>query len=257
MVNHPRHSSKLSAPRKALIYLGTSISVAGMIIFFAGFFSFGLGFIELIQLDRTGSIAQQNRISDDIFARMVATTLPRFFVGMAMVGAGTALAKVGKRGLLGLTDDDTSDRFGGFYVEQYINEGGTMNEDRSVHIQASSGGNVVYAGQDISGTVTTTIQHLQHSQHPNAQQLASLLSQLQQAIEADPALTGEDKADALEQVKVLAEVGNHPQEKAAQKLARNAIRILQGTAAALPTATEFLNACSTLLPSIYQLLALL
>lgn len=83
-----------------------------------------------------------------------------------------------------------------------------------------------------------------------------LLSQLQQVIETESALTVEDKVDALEQVRVLAEASKNPQEPVTQKLARNAIKILRGTAAMLPTATDFLNACTKLLPSISQLLGL-
>jgi len=131
-----------------------------------------------------------------------------------------------------------------------------MSENHSINIQATSGSNVVYAGNNISGTVTTTINQLHQSHEPNAMQLMELLRQLQQAIESESSLSVEDKADALEQVKVLAEAGQNPRENATQKVARNAIKILRGTVAALPPAAEILKACNTLLPTIAQLLGL-
>lgn len=271
----------MSASRKVLIYLGTAISTAGTIVFFSGFVSFAKGFMELSrprerperprsslgqsfeerqrQSEQWRSqIEEESYRAEQIFSQIWTTSLPRFGVGFVLMGTGSAMTSVGKKGVLGLSEDGPTHHGIGFYVEQYFNAGGTMNnEERSIHIQASSGSNVVYAGQDISGTLTTTIQQLQQSQEPNAQQLMTLLIQLQQVIEAESALTIEDKADALEQVRVLAEASKHPEEQTTQKLARNAIKILRGTAAMLPTATDFLNACTTLLPSISQLLGLI
>jgi len=267
----PNHSSPIAlkqpipASRKVVIYLGTAISIAGLIIFFSGFFTFGKGFIEFIKPGEHPSmedpqwwnkIEAQGRRKEQIFFQMVAATLPRAFSGMALMITGDIITAVGKKGITRLAEEESKQPNFGFYVEKYFNEGGTMSENHSINIQATSGSNVVYAGNNISGTVTTTINQLHQSHEPNAMQLMELLRQLQQAIESESSLSVEDKADALEQVKVLAEAGQNPRENATQKVARNAIKILRGTVAALPPAAEILKACNTLLPTIAQLLGL-
>jgi hypothetical protein len=76
-----------------------------------------------------------------------------------------------------------------------------------------------------------------------------LLTQLQAAIETDTNLTQEDKAEALEQVKALAEAGQNPQEGAMQKAAKTAMKILKGTVTGLPSAAALVEACNKLLRS--------
>ncbi|HEY9650985.1 MAG TPA: hypothetical protein V6C95_10000 [Coleofasciculaceae cyanobacterium] len=281
----PTHSNQIAphqpipASRKAVIYLGMAISTAGVVVFLSGFFTFGAGFIEFIKPDDTPSMPRSNlgqsfeqsrrqsdewwsqveaqgRKKEQVFSQMVAATLPRWFGGIALMAMGGAITAVGKKGITRLAEEDPKQHSIGFYIEKYFNEGGTMNDGRSINIQATSGSNVVYAGNDISGTVTTTINQLQQTPEPNAMQLMELLRQLQQVIETEASLNVEDKADALEQVKVLAEAGQNPRENTMQKAARNAIKILRGTATAMPPATEFLKACNTLLPTITQLLGL-
>jgi hypothetical protein len=282
MPNHPgtiAPHQPIPASRKAIIYLGMAISTTGVIVFLSGFFTFGVGFIEFIKpgdtpsMPRLGSgqsfeesrrrsdewwsqVEGQGRNKEQVFFQMVAATLPRWFGGIALIFTGGAITAVGKKGITRLAEDSPKQPNVGFYVEKYFNEGGTMNDDRSINIQATSGSNVVYAGKDISGTVTTTINQLQQTPEPNAMQLMELLRQLQQVIEAESTLSVEDKADALEQVKVLAEAGQNPSENTMQKVARNAIKILRGTAAALPPAAELLKACNTMLPTVAQLLGL-
>ncbi len=74
--------------------------------------------------------------------------------------------------------------------------------------------------------------------------------------EADTNLSQEDKVEALEQVKSLAEAGQNPQEGAMQKAAKTAMKILKGTVAGLPTAATLYEACNKLLPAIASLLGL-
>ncbi len=266
--------------RKAVVYLGMIISTTGVIIFLSGFFAFGSGFIELVKPDdhpsrslpkpsqsfedfgrevdeRWSQIEAQGRRRDHIFSQMVTASVSRCFGGMVLILTGNVVTALGKKGIAGLAEEDPKHPNVGFYVEQYYNKGGTMSENHEINIQASSGSNVVYAGNDISGTVTNTISQLQQSNEPNALQLIELLSRLQQVIEAEPALSPEDKADALEQVKVLAEAGQKPGESTIQKVARNAIKILRGTAAALPPAAEMFKACNTILPTIAKLLSII
>ncbi|MFB2981880.1 pentapeptide repeat-containing protein [Microseira sp. BLCC-F43] len=100
-------------------------------------------------------------------------------------------------------------------------ESKSMNEstDQSRKIEIGSVGRDFNAsGQafnlgemDISGTVTNTINQLPESPEPDQPGIKELLTELQAAIEAETNLSDEDKAEALEQVKALAEAGKNPQ----------------------------------------------
>ncbi|MGF2038146.1 MAG: pentapeptide repeat-containing protein [Nostoc sp. CmiVER01] len=142
------------------------------------------------------------------------------------------------------------------------NKNMTNSNDASRKIEIGSVGRDFNAsGQalnlgDISGTVTNTINQLPASLEPEKPGIKELLTQLQAAIEADTNLPQEDKAEALEQVKALAEAGKNPQEGAMQKAAKTAIKILKGTIASLPSATKLVEQCSNLLPLISNFLGL-
>ncbi|MEG4022417.1 pentapeptide repeat-containing protein [Microcoleus sp. S13C4] len=124
--------------------------------------------------------------------------------------------------------------------------GGTVN---------ASGAGALSLG-DISGTVANTINQLSDSPKPDEPGIKELLTELQTAIEAETDLSDDDKAEALEQVKTLAEVGKNPQESTMQKAGKTAMKILKGTIAGLPTTATLLEACSKLLPMIAKLLPL-
>ena len=109
---------------------------------------------------------------------------------------------------------------------------------------------------DISGTVTNSINQLPTSPQSDQPGLKELLTELQTAIEAETDLSDDDKAEALEQVKTLAEVGKNPQESTMQKAGKTAMKILKGTIAGLPSAATLVEACSKLLPMIAKLLPL-
>ena len=124
--------------------------------------------------------------------------------------------------------------------------GGTVN---------ASGAGALSLG-DISGTVANTINQLSDSAKPDEPGIKELLTQLQTAIESETNLSDDDKAEALEQIKTLAEVGQNPQESTMQKAGKTAMKILKGTIASLPSAATLVEACSKLLPAIASLLLL-
>jgi hypothetical protein len=101
-----------------------------------------------------------------------------------------------------------------------------------------------------SGNVTHTIDHLPTSE------LADLLKQLQSAIETEPNLPADDKAEALEQVGTLAKAGEQPQDGTLKKLSNTAIKILKGTVSSLPDTAKLADAASKLLPLIAKVLGL-
>jgi uncharacterized protein YjbI with pentapeptide repeats len=97
-------------------------------------------------------------------------------------------------------------------------EGNAVQEstDSSRKIQIGDiGGDFNASGQalnlgDMSGTVTNSISQLQQSTTPKASELAAALKELQIAIESEPTLPPDDKAEALEQVGKLAKAGENP-----------------------------------------------
>ena len=103
---------------------------------------------------------------------------------------------------------------------------------------------------DISGAVTSTINQLPSSPTPEKPGIKELLVQLQEAIANESELDDEDKAEALEQIKNLAEAGQNPTEGKMQKLAKKATTMLRGIAAALPDATKLVQTCKEILPAI-------
>lgn len=108
---------------------------------------------------------------------------------------------------------------------------------------------------NIGSSVTNLISQMQAASAEQVQ-IKTLLTQLQAVIEAEPALSEEDKTEALEQVKTLAEAGQKPEDGPLKKSAKTALKILKGTAATLPDATALLESFNKLLPAIATLLTL-
>jgi hypothetical protein len=134
-----------------------------------------------------------------------------------------------------------------------------IDQSRKIEITGgtihASGAGALSLG-DISGTVANTINQLSDSAKPDEPGLKELLTELQTAIEAETDLSEDDKAEALEQVKTLAEVGKNPQESTMQKAGKRAMTMLKGILSGLPTTATLLEACSKLLPAIANLLLL-
>jgi uncharacterized protein YjbI with pentapeptide repeats len=106
----------------------------------------------------------------------------------------------------------------------------------------------------ISGNVTNTLNQL--ATQPATKEIATHLKAFQTAIETDPHLPDPDKADALEQVSVLAAASQDPAKPENETLSRKALKLLQGTIAAVPKATSFIEACTKLLPLISKFFGL-
>ena len=158
-----------------------------------------------------------------------------------------------------------------FYVETYQNQGEfimAQENKGNVNISGVQGNisGIAAAGENqtmtgvalgaISGNVTNTISQLPDTTDPNEPSLKELLTQLQALIESESELNEEDKVEALEQVKVLAESGQKPEDSTLQKLAKTAVKILKGTIASLPDVTKLVESGAKLLPYITKLLGL-
>ena len=154
-----------------------------------------------------------------------------------------------------------------YYFETEGNVTMTQNKG-NVNISGTQGNvsGVVAAGENqtmtgvaigaISGAVTNTINQLPETSQSEQPNLKELLTQLQKAIETETELPNEDKAEALEQVKTLAEAGQTPQDSNLQKAAKTAMKILKGTTSGLSETTKLVLECSKLLPAISALLML-
>jgi hypothetical protein len=109
---------------------------------------------------------------------------------------------------------------------------------------------------EISGTVAEYINQLPASPDPQKLSIKELLSPLTEAISTSSDINHEDKAEALDQVKILAKAGKNPDDRAMKRTARTAIKILQGTVSGLPNGTNLADVCSKLLPLISELFGL-
>ncbi|WP_414575253.1 pentapeptide repeat-containing protein [Anabaena sp. CCY 9402-a] len=157
-----------------------------------------------------------------------------------------------------------------FYVETYQNQGEFfMSQSKgNINISGSQGNisGISAVGENsamtgvaigaISGSVTNTINQLPASPEPDKPGIKELLTELQIAIEADKNLGDEDKEEALEQLKVIAEAGQKPEDGAMQKIAKTALKFLKGTIADLPTTEKLVEACGKLLPLITKFFGL-
>jgi hypothetical protein len=78
--------------------------------------------------------------------------------------------------------------------------------------------------------------------------IVELLSQLRASVENDKDLKQLHRNDALEEVKALEEAAKNPDKNITT--AQRSVRTLRGIMSELPTATNFVTACSQLLPLI-------
>lgn len=126
-----------------------------------------------------------------------------------------------------------------------------MIENRTNNFQARDINGVINLGT-ISGNVTNSINQLRESNTSNSEQLTDLLLQLKHCIESENNLRSEDKEEALEQVSVLAEAGQNPQDGAMQKAAKTAIRVLKNIKDELPPTVALIQGLNQLIPAVQK-----
>lgn len=120
-----------------------------------------------------------------------------------------------------------------------------MEEQSKIHVGGSVGGNFI--GGNSTGNVSNIINQLPSSSEADKPGIKELLTQLQEVIEADPNLSEDDRNDALEQVKDLAEAAQNPNDGGMKEKAKKAGRMLGRIISGIPTATQLVEACSKLL----------
>ena len=126
----------------------------------------------------------------------------------------------------------------------YIDE--SRNLDISGNAQVNASGVGALSLGDNYGNVTNTINQLPDFENePEKKELKELLKQLQTAfLEAE--LDAEDQEDTLEQIKAIAEALPNSQYSVMKKIAKKAMKILLGTAVALPSSSAMVNICNEL-----------
>lgn len=131
-----------------------------------------------------------------------------------------------------------------------------MKDKQGIQIGGSVGGSVTagdVAGSSsshVGGNVSFAINELPSSSESDQPGIKELLTQLQESIEADPNLSDDDRNDALEQVKDLAEAAQNPNDGGMKEKAKTANRMLGRIMKSVPQATQFLEFCNNLLPLI-------
>ncbi len=131
-------------------------------------------------------------------------------------------------------------------------------EDKQSKIQvggsvggAVTGGSIQgTSSSHVAGNVSFAINELPSSSEPDKPGIKELLTQLQAAISADPNLSEDDRNDALEEVKNLAEAAQNPNDGGMKEKAKKAGRTLGRIISGIPTAAQLVEACSKLLPLI-------
>lgn len=124
-----------------------------------------------------------------------------------------------------------------------------------VQVGGSVGGSVTTgkiegdSSSHVGGNVSFAINELPSSSEDRPG-IKELLIELEAAISADPNLSEDDRNDALEQVKDLAEAAQNPNDGGMKEKAAKAGRMLGRIISGIPTATQLVEACSKLLPLI-------
>ena len=99
---------------------------------------------------------------------------------------------------------------------------------------------------EISGKVVNTINQLPNFEtEPDKKELKTLLSKLQTAV-LETELEEDDQQDTLEQIQAIAESLQNSQDDAVKRTAKKAMKMIRGTAAALPPSAAMVTICNQL-----------
>lgn len=104
--------------------------------------------------------------------------------------------------------------------------------------------------------MTNAVNQLPESQQAGLPGIEELLQQLQRAIEANDNLQPEAKAEALKQVKVLAEAGKNPQAEEKRSAAKTAFGVLRGIIDEIPGVPTLVGTWKRVLPEITEIFGL-
>jgi putative N-acetylmannosamine-6-phosphate epimerase len=130
---------------------------------------------------------------------------------------------------------------------QKINVGGNFN------INATQS---VVNLRDIMGDVNHSINQIPVDTSPKNQELKTLLQELTEAIQIEATLDDEEKAEAANQVKKIAQASQNPDDSALQTKAKKAVNLLETISKGLEPASKLFKAGQKILPLILGLLGI-
>ncbi|MDJ0660527.1 MAG: pentapeptide repeat-containing protein [Crocosphaera sp.] len=105
--------------------------------------------------------------------------------------------------------------------------------------------------------INNTINQIPETKDNKNDELKTLLQELTQAIETENELDEEEKVEAANKVKTIAEASQNPENEGLQKKASRAVKLLETLAKGLEPATKLATACKVVLPKIISLLPFL
>lgn len=178
-------------------------------------------------------------------------------------GEGNQIYMIQNAGGMTVTNQETNINAGG-NVDMSSGTRISVGGDLSGTVDMSTGGRVSIGGDvvgssilsTLSGQVTTSIQQLRGVEVSGSDELADILSTLQQAIDADSALSESQKKEALEAVETIAEEGKKPPEQRTAKLCSMAMNALKGVAATVSDVSKLATVLQSSLPPLLLLLGL-
>ena len=117
-------------------------------------------------------------------------------------------------------------------------------------------GNVNQSAVDIGDSNLVSNQIEQIGETPTQSQLKNLLTQLKTAIESEPTLGEEEKAEALKEVGEIAAAGQSPQDGPMKEAANRSLNAVKGITLGLGETTKLAQTASGLLQAIALLFSL-
>ncbi len=124
----------------------------------------------------------------------------------------------------------------------YINKSRNLNNSGTINNRGAGAFNL----GNINDQVANTINQLPNfNTEPDKKELKALLNELQTAI-IESELDKEDQEDTLQQIQAIAEALQDSQNDAMKKTAKRAMKVLRGTAAALPPSAAMVAICNQL-----------
>ncbi|MEA5509562.1 hypothetical protein VB715_07285 [Crocosphaera sp. UHCC 0190] len=129
------------------------------------------------------------------------------------------------------------------------------DSSKNITIRDINNSGVLNLGE-IIGDVNNTINQIPENNDQKNDELKTLLQELMKAIESENELDDEEKAEAANKVKTIAEASQKPDDQGLQKKATRAVNLLETLAKGLEPATKLATACKIILPQIITFLGI-
>ncbi|WP_373526320.1 pentapeptide repeat-containing protein [Nostoc sp.] len=149
--------------------------------------------------------------------------------------------------------------------EVEIMESNNQNISAGRNVDMSSGNKITVGGDvtnsnltlaEANSQVNNSIQKLRDISTDTSDQLAKILTTLQKSINDEPALSENQKKEALEYVETIAEEGKKPSGERENKFCSMALNALKGIASTVTDASKLAEVFKTYLPTLKNILGI-